>query len=1125
MQKKSIAGRKLLCYSPWLKRLLIMKMIAILLLVVGLTTSYAESDAQTAKINLKFTNGTVKDVLEEIEHQTNLSFMYDNDVFKVNRQISIEAENETLKSVVDKLISGENLKYEMVNRYIVITSTKETPANQQGKKVTGKVTDSNGGSLPGVSVVVKGTTTGVTTDNSGSFSLSNIPENATLQFSFVGMKNQETIVGGKTTINVTLTEEAIGLEEVVAIGYGTQKKRELTGAVGSISQEDLATIPITRFDQALQGRIAGVNITQSGQPGGDVNIRIRGIGTLNNNSPLIVIDGIPVFGDNGLKSLNPNDIKSIEVLKDGASSAIYGTRAANGVVIVTTKRGKSGMAKIEYNGVYSIQTVANKLNVLNGEQYALLQNEARAAQGVDPLTPDWWDPANIEGAANTNWQNQIFRIAPMKEHSLTVSGGTEKANYLVSGNYLDQKGVIKQSDFKRYSLRVNTDAKVLNIINIGTSLLFSNTTQNLRGNGSIVNTAMDYSPLIPVNFQDGTWGASQGDKDLYSGGINPVASLDLGTNANNNYGVLANFFSEIEILKGLKYRFSYSINLIDGRNNSFMPSYNHGPSTFASQASVSVSNSRRMEYIAENILSYNHTFNQKHDLSLTAVYSGQETKFNSETGSATGLISNSTPYLTDNTGIYNVNSEASGFSLLSYVGRANYSYDGKYLFSATVRQDGSSRFGKNNPWGTFPAFSAGWRISQEAFMSGLDFISDMKLRGSWGKSGNQEIGNYAFLASLGNNFNYVLGSSQTLASGVGPISLENPDLKWETSTQTNIGIDLALFDSKFTFSANYYYKRTNDILLQVPIPRSSGVAVYPTQNRGSMENKGLEFEMGYRKKINDFMFEVAGNISTNQNKVLSLVDGNSIIDGTIVGAGLARGGEGITITREGVPIGSFYGYIMDGIFQNRAEIDNAPSQGGGTRPGDVKFLNIDDSNNLVDVNDRTIIGNPFPDFTYGLTLNFSYKAVELNMFFQGVQGNEIYNGVRAIYANMYDLGNNLTEVQGRWRGEGTSNTVPRAIKFDPNQNGRVSTRWIEDGSYMRLKNLTLGYNLPNSLLEKLNIQKAKIFATAINVFTLTKYTGIDPEISERNNNSKFAGIDFSTYPFARTITFGINVTF
>lgn len=645
------------------------------------------------------------------------------------------------------------------------------------------------------------------------------------------------------------------------------------------------------------------------------------------------------------------------------------------------------------------------------------------------------------------------------------------------------------------------------------------------GNGNSINEALVYTPLVPVKNADGSWGAPQGDKDLYMGGINPMANIDLGTNVNDNYGFLGNFFAEIEILKGLKYKFSYSTNYIDFRNDYFKPSYNHGPSTFLSQASLSVLNGRRMEYAAENILNYNKTFAQKHDLSLTAVYSAQETNYHSETGRATGLISNTTPYLVDNTGIVNVGSEVYGFSLLSYVGRANYSYDGKYLLSATIRRDGSSRFGSNNPWAAFPAFSAGWRISKEGFMSNVTFINDLKLRASWGKSGNQEIGNYAYLAGLGNNFNYVLGTSQTLASGVGLTSLSNPDLKWETSTQSNAGVDLALFDNKVTFSANYYNKRTDDILLQVPIPRISGVSTFPTQNKGSLENKGFEFELGYRKTMGDFKIEVAGNISTNKNKVLKLVDKNPIIDGTIVGAGQARGGEGITITREGDPIGSFYGYVMDGIFQNQAEINNAPSQGAGVRPGDIRFLNVDEITNVIDSKDRTIIGNPFPDFAYGMTLNLSYRNLEMNMFFQGVQGNEIYNGVRAIYANMYDPGNNLAEVLGRWRGEGTSNTIPRAIKFDPSQNGRVSSRWVEDGSYMRLKNLTVAYNLPSTILQKMKIEKAKIFATAINVFTLTNYSGIDPEISERNNNSKFAGIDFSTYPLARTITFGVNVSF
>lgn len=1125
MKKKSFWGAFVFKSSHG-KHLFGIKRIPFLILLLFLLSMNVEIlFSQNLKFSFGRTEVPLEQILSSIEKQSNYLFVYTKDL-DIREKYQVNNTQASIQEILDKLFKGTNIHYKIDGSYVMLSVSQEGESisgnQKQTRLVTGKVISADGEPIIGANVVEKGTANGTVTDLDGKFSM-NVSSNSILLVSYIGYLSVEKRIGDQQYITIRLAEDSQSLDEVVVVGYGTVKKRDLTGAVGSVSSEDISSIPVSRFEQAIQGRISGVNITQSGAPGGDVNIRIRGVGTLNNNSPLFVIDGIPVFGDNRLNSLNPNDISSIEVLKDGASTAIYGARAANGVVLVTTKRGKEGKTSVSYNGSFTIQSVAKKLEVLDGYQYALLQNEARAAQGVEPLSPDWLHPENIPGAANTNWQDEILRTAPATEHTLTISGGNKNANYLLSGNYMNQQGIVKNSDFKRYSLRLNTDATALKIIKVGSSLQFSKNEKNLKGSGGVVNTAISYSPLVPVKFEDGSWGAAQGDKDLYLEGINPVARLELGKNTADAYRFMGNIFAEISIWDGLKYKFSYSLNILDSRNENFMPSYYHAPATFSSQANLSVTNARSLEYAAENIVSYNKIFNDKHDLSVTGVFSAQEMDYSSEMGSTIGLVNNNIPYLTNNTGNRDVNSSNYGYALLSYVGRVNYSYDQKYLFSATVRRDGSSRFGKNNPWANFPAFSAGWRISQESFMSNVKFIDDLKLRASWGKSGNQEIGNYAFIASLASSLDYILGSSQSLAPGVGMTSLPNPDLRWESSVQTNVGVDMTLLNNSVTLSANYYYKKTNDILLQVPIPRFSGVTVFPTQNKGSLENKGIELEVGYRKSFGDLFVEFNGNLSTNKNKVLRLADENPIYDGTIVSASQARGGENITITREGDPIGSFYGYVMDGIFQNQAQIDQSPSQGSSTRPGDVKFKNMDEDDSTIDINDRTIIGNPFPDFTYGLSANFAYKGFEFNVFFQGVQGNEIYNGTRAIWANMFDLKNNLTEVLERWRGEGTSNTVPRAIKFDPSQNGRVSSRWVEDGSYLRLKNLTIGYNLPHKLLRKLSIQNLKIYVTGVNLLTFTNYKGVDPEIVENGSNVKFAGIDYATYPMARTISFGLKV--
>ena len=1097
----------------------------------------------SSSASVKPTRRLLKEVLEDLEKRYKVHFIYENTVIG-NRLVSFDAQRkERLEAALQRILTSD-LRYRRVDNaiYAIVAAEQQKqtlklpatddvlkrglhPAASQDISLSGTVTDAETGQgLPGVSIVLKDATAGTTTDGTGKYSIT-VPKGATLVFSYVSYQSQQVVVGNQTILDVMMRADVKSLNEIVVVGYGTQKKRDVTGAIGSINEEAIKALPISRLEQSLQGRIAGVNVTSnSGAPGGGVSIRIRGIGTINNNQPLYVIDGIPVFGDNALNSISSNDIQSIEVLKDAAATAIYGARAANGVVIVTTKRGKSGSPSLTYDGYAGVQQLTKRYGMLNAEQYALYSNESRSSQHIEPLTPEWGIPGAIPGGVDTDWQAEIFRPAAIQNHALTLTGGGDKASYVISGNFFDQQGIVNASEFKRYTLRANTDAEVVKGVKIGTSLLFARTNTQDVGNGGRIQAAMMQLPTVPVQFLDGSWGGPQGAKEFYNDNTNPVAEIALFDSRSNLNRFLGNLFVDVSLTKDLTYRASYSVDNILNDSKAFQPTYRFGV-LFRNTASLSQSNGRSLTQVFENILTYKRTFQTNHNLSAVGVYSAQWADASSESGAATGLVSNSLPYLSANTGVATVNSGVSEWAILSLTGRLNYDFAGKYLLSASVRRDGSSRFGANNRFAIFPAFSVGWRLSDEPFMQSLPFVNELKLRGSWGQSGDQEIGLYGFAATLSNTRRYVFGESQTIVPGVAPVSLANPNLKWETTTQTNLGLDLAVLNNSVTFSANYYIKQTNDMLVRVPVPQTSGIATAPFVNAGSMENRGIELELTYRKTLsNGLSYQINGNMATVSNKVVSLGRGQQIFDGSFLSATNGRGGQNVTITRPGDPVGSFYGYVVDGIFQNQTEIGESAVQGTATRPGDIRFRDIN-GDKKIDSGDRTIIGTPIPKLTYGFNGSLNFRGFDLGIFFQGVQGNQLYNGTRSIIAGMFAVNNQTTEVLSRWRGEGTSNTVPRAVQFDPAENGRVSDRWIEDGSYLRLKNLTLGYNLPSSLVGKVKMKTARVYASATNLLTFTHYTGLDPEVGERSQNALFAGIDQNVYPVTRTLTLGLTFGF
>lgn len=1093
MKKNSIAGRKPLSYSPWLKRLLIMKMIAVLLLVVGLTSSYAESDAQATRLNLKFKSGKVKDVIEEIERQTDLSFMYDNNVFRVDRQISIDAENETVKSVIEKLISGENLKYEMVNRYIVITSNNNSSGLQQQKPVSGKVTDSSGNALPGVSVVVKGTTTGTITDASGNFRLINIPENAILQFSFIGMKASEVAVGNKTVINAVMAEETFGIDEVVAIGYGTMKKSDVTGSLSVVTSKEFESRSATHMGDALEGKIAGVQISKpSGQPQAGYNIRIRGISTITAGSePLYIVDGVPTTSIN---EIDPTDIESISILKDASSAAIYGSSGSNGVVLITTKRGSNQPTKVNVNSYLGVSNVWSKQDVLNTTQYKELMTEMG-------FTTDW-----SLYKYNNNWQDRVFRSAQTKNAQISVSGGNEKTSFYLSGSYLNQEGVVITNSLEKANFRINLDHKISDRLKVGTSISYNKWNDKSVGEGgkwSTANAILTGSPVTDVYNEDGTFTINPFISDLE----NPVALLLQDEHEYKHTRFNGNFYAEISILQELKFKSMFGVEEQNGAYSSWIdPIRSRWGRT--NQGLASYSSSQDFYWISENTLSYNKVI-QEHTFGAMAGFI--TSKRNGESSSIDAKGFGSPAVHTVNAGATrNAGYSESAKSNTSFLGRINYAYADKYLLTANFRADASSVFGANSKWGYFPSFSAGWRISKEGFFTENGTLNDLKIRAGWGVVGNDQVGDYASFGLVSPGSFYVIGGEKVPGTAIS--TMENADLKWEQTAQTNIGVDASLLNSRINVTADYYIKNTSDMLLNSPIPGSVGMGYsgsFATKNIGSMTNKGFEFQVSSKNLVEELKWTTDFNISFNKSKITKLDKDVPIKTGYISFRG------NVAIAQVGEPLGMFFGYVADGV---------------NPETGKMIYKDLDNSGDLND-GDQTIIGNANPDFTYGLTNSFNYKNFTFSFFFQGVQGNDIFNASRIETEGMYLAINQLATVADRWKKPGDITTIPGSSGDGDDHNSLLSSRFVENGSYLRLKSTTLGYDLPKSICSKLKAQKLYVYVTGENLLTFTKYSGFDPEVSIYGTGSDNAlkniapGVDYGVYPQSRTFLFGINLTF
>ena len=1043
---------------------------------------------------------------------------------------------------------------------------KNGSAIQQQKSVSGKITDSANSPIPGVSVVVKGTSTGTITDGNGNYTLNNVPEGATLQFSFVGMKSQAIVVAGKSVVNVRLEDETIGLEEVVAVGYGTVKKSDLTGAVSKVGSDDIQKSASLLMETALQGRAAGVLVTQaSSAPGGGISVRIRGGNSIQGgNEPLYVIDGVPVYSNNNevnpgggqfnelrtapnaLASLNPGDIESMEVLKDASATAIYGSRGANGVVLITTKRGKAGQARVEFDTYQGVQYITKKFDVLNASDLMRWANEG-AVNGGETA------PFSNETIANpkydTDWQNKVLVAgAPVSNYQLSVSGGNEKIIYSISGNYYKQDGIIKNSGFDRYSMRLNLESQVNSWMKVGNNLSYARTVNNQafeggsgNANSSALFSALAYVPMLPI-YNETTGNYSRREDAIIPGyspynRLNPVHLVNEMTDKTIGDRIFGNFFVDFKLMKDLTFRSIIGFDL-DARERDYYFSNNKDP--FNRKGSASIGYTKSLSLLNTNMLTYEKTINN-HRFTALGVYELQQ-RTSQRSGMSNSIFDNDITMFYDiaagtqsgGPGIYSNYSE---WTMASYLGRLNYAFNDKYLLTISARADGSSKFGKDNKWGFFPSAAAAWKMSEEDFIKSLNVFSSLKLRASAGRTGNQEIGVNQSVTRYSRG-KYIFGGQEV---NIYLPTVGNSNLKWETTNQFDIGADMGFFKERISFSFDAYYKKTFDLLMTYNIPSELGYGS-TTGNVGTLENKGIEFTLGgWIVESKDFKWRTDLNLAANKNKVLDL--GSST---EIRGAGFSYDYGGAfssgNLVKVGYPVGSFFGLMTDGIYSTQQEIDNNTLKYSGNIVPDIGSARYKDisgkldpagnytaPDGLVDQNDRVVLGNPHPKFIYGWNNTITYKFIELSAFFQGVYGNKILNlNRRDLYDEMYQHNISQDRFDNAWRVGNENAIYPKAnarigiVQRIPA--GVYSDFFLEDGSYLRLKNLRLTVNIPGQALKNKGMV-AKIYISGSNLFTISKYEGYNPEVNQQGQSNVNQGVDMGSYPLAKTYMLGLNLSF
>lgn len=1007
----------------------------------------------------------------------------------------------------------------------------------QERVINGTVSDgSTGEPLPGATILIKGTTNGTTTGLDGEFTL-NYSVGDILSVSFIGYLSEEIELVSQTNITIKLTPDLTQLEEVVVTGYSSIRKSNITGAVSTVESKELSKLPVTDIDRALAGKVSGVRVNQAtGAPGDAVSIRIRGVGTIGNNDPLYVIDGIPTKG--ALNVISPSDIESISILKDASSAAIYGSRSANGVVVITTKKGKSGKQTVSYNGHYGIQTHGRLTPMVNTAEYIDIYNEAALADNRDVITPEI-----AATFADINHLESIFQTAPVQSHQLSIAGGNESSQYLISGDYFSQEGIILNSFYDRYSFKANVNTQLNKRIRVNLNSNFAHTKRNIISNsgdgaasdkGSVVRYAFFRTPGVYIYKENGDYVDLPPNPKFLGDGYNPVGLANHFDDKERKYIFLNNALIEVKILENLVFRSNNGINLNTINRKKFYEEW--GDRGIDAPGSATNSTAINIALTSNNVLEYNKTFNELHYMRILLGSEIIHDKTELHGGSRQNYTQQSANFRYLDAGIGEQKSYGNAWewALTSYFANVEYIYNEKYLVTLTLRRDGSSRFSEKNRYGNFYSGSAAWRLDKEPFMANFTEkakITMLKLRSSFGKLGNQEIGDYPWATIISGGYDYPFGGqSQILQNGYAISTQGNDEVKWETTEQFDLGLDLRLFDNKLIFNADYFQKVTSDMLIPFPAPSIGGSASYPWVNAGSVENKGFEFELSYKNKIGDFSYEIIGNFAKVKNEVLTLSgeDAKPIIGGEV------DNNTFVTVTEVGQAIGTFYVYQMDGIFQSTTEILTHAYQGPNIAPGDVKYKDVSGPEGVpdgtIDAFDRIHAGSAIPDFNYGLTINLFYKNFDLSTFFQGVQGNNVYMQINKDVEGFYRAFPVTKRFyDNHWTPENQSNEVPRAAWGGATNNNRPSTRFIEDGSYVRLKNIQVGYTLPVSFSEKINVERFRIYASAQNLFTITKFSGLDPEMQTSENaageGDRAVGIDWGTYPTSKTYLLGLNITF
>ena len=1117
MKNNTLSGRY--CFkNPRFKQIFRIMRISTFLLMVCVFCSYAgNAHSQNAKVSIRMNNVKLDKILNEIENQTDYLFIYNNQV-DINKITSVKVKNEAVAQVLDRILSGTGINYELEGTHIILTTEaiKDLHAQQQAKTVTGTVTDVSGEPIIGANIRIKGTTTGTITDIDGNFSIEAEPQSV-IEVSYIGYLTQETVINNQKSIRFLLKEDTKTLDEVVVIGYGVQKKADLTGSVANINTEKLNTQSNANIGQALQGKIAGVDIvSQGGAPGSGTRIMVRGIGTLNNASPLYIVDGMYM---NSIDHINPNDIASIDVLKDASSAAIYGSRAANGVIIVTTKEGSNTEGKpiIDLSVNLGISTASKFLDMLDAKGWAEVTTIARQAIGKPALDM----ATDLANKPDNDWQDIMFRPALMQNYNLSVKGGGKYSTYYTGLGYFNQDGIVKGTNYQRYNIQSKNDYK-RGIFSAGTNLIISFSHdkplhQELRG--GMIGTILQSVPTLEKydDTREGGYGGTYGDVVNIP---HPLAIIDdnIMDRYNENVKIFANLYAQIELFKGLKYKLNLTPDFSFERYKNYLNKYDFGLAT-NSITQLTERQRRRRNILVENLLSFDRTFGE-HKISALAGYTYQDSRFRHIQAYGEGL-----PQGLEEIDAATTNRSNEGNSwrsvLTSILGRVFYSYQNKYLFTATIRRDGSSKFGKNNRYGYFPSFSLGWNVAEEKFMENVHWLDQLKLRGGYGVLGNQEIDNYQYSSTITTGINYPDGNGGLL-QGAFPKNFANPDIKWEETAMTNVGIDFMAFNNRLSLTADYYVKNTKDILLTVPIPISSGGANDPIRNAGKIRNNGFEFNLGWMDQPNpDISYGINLIGSFNKNKVIAMGSESGSIKGGSTNQNITT-----SETKAGYPIGGYWLISTAGYFNSQEEVDAYAKDGKkiqpAAEPGDIKFV---DANNdgVINDDDRVFQGSPFPDFTFALNGNMRYKNFDLSIGLQGVLGNKIYNATRQTLEDVTKGSNFLASCLDYWTPENKNASHPRLTWDDPNRNTRAeSDRYLENGSYLRLRSVQLGYTFPQTWF-KGAIQHARVYINAENLFTITSYSGYSPDVNADNAN--YRGFDNFIYPTNRTFMLGLNVTF